>query len=137
MAMWILNPMSKARATSCLLVGFISTAPRQELHKCAFLTALEIVAWDSLRVSQYLRKIFYLLCLSWQIFQSAPTEEVPFWADVVLGFRKMTKNELKKFPQHVCGQAFTTLKCEGPTYLPWLEKRLVEVALRFLCLSEL
>uniref|UniRef100_A0A4X1V9S1 D-aspartate oxidase n=1 Tax=Sus scrofa TaxID=9823 RepID=A0A4X1V9S1_PIG len=64
-----------------------------------------------------------LLVSGWQIFQSAPTEEVPFWADVVLGFRKMTKNELKKFPQHVCGQAFTTLKCEGPTYLPWLEKR--------------
>uniref|UniRef100_A0A8I3WLE2 D-aspartate oxidase n=1 Tax=Callithrix jacchus TaxID=9483 RepID=A0A8I3WLE2_CALJA len=61
---------------------------------------------------------------SWQIFQSTPTEEVPFWADVVLGFRKMTEAELKKFPQHVFGQAFTTLKCECPAYLPWLEKRI-------------
>ncbi|XP_044936141.1 D-aspartate oxidase isoform X2 [Mustela nigripes] len=36
----------------------------------------------------------------------------------------MTEAELKKFPQHVFGHAFTTLKCESPTYLPWLEKRL-------------
>ncbi|XP_004422267.2 PREDICTED: D-aspartate oxidase [Ceratotherium simum simum] len=66
------------------------------------------------------------VCLvsGWQIFRSIPAEEVPFWADVVLGFRKMTKAELKKFPQHVFGQAFTTLKCEGPAYLPWLEKRI-------------
>ncbi|XP_069345276.1 D-aspartate oxidase isoform X3 [Eulemur rufifrons] len=64
-----------------------------------------------------------LLVSGWQIFQSLPTEEVPFWADVVLGFRKMTEEELKKFPQHVFGQAFTTLKCEGSAYLPWLEKR--------------
>uniref|UniRef100_A0A2K5EEK9 D-aspartate oxidase n=1 Tax=Aotus nancymaae TaxID=37293 RepID=A0A2K5EEK9_AOTNA len=64
------------------------------------------------------------LVSGWQIFQSTPTEEVPFWADVVLGFRKMTEAELKKFPQHVFGQAFTTLKCECPAYLPWLEKRI-------------
>ncbi|XP_066229567.1 D-aspartate oxidase [Saccopteryx leptura] len=66
------------------------------------------------------------LVSGWQIFQSIPSEEAPFWADVVLGFRKMTEAELKKFPQHVFGQAFTTLKCEGVTYLPWLEKRLKE-----------
>ncbi|XP_054555082.1 D-aspartate oxidase isoform X2 [Talpa occidentalis] len=66
------------------------------------------------------------VCLvsGWQIFRTAPTEEVPFWADVVLGFRKMTEAELKRFPQHVFGQSFTTLKCEGAVYLPWLEKRL-------------
>ncbi|XP_049754826.1 D-aspartate oxidase [Elephas maximus indicus] len=64
-----------------------------------------------------------LLVSGWQIFQNLPTEEAPFWADVVLGFRKMTEAELKKFPQHVFGQGFTTLKCEGPAYLPWLEKR--------------
>lgn len=66
------------------------------------------------------------LVSGWQVFQSMPTEEVPFWADVVLGFRKMTEAELKKFPQHVFGQAFTTLKCEGSAYLPWLEKRVKE-----------
>ncbi|KAM9676145.1 D-aspartate oxidase isoform 5-T5 [Dama dama] len=64
-----------------------------------------------------------IMVSGWQIFQSIPTEEVPYWADVVLGFRKMTKDELKKFPQHVFGHAFTTLKCEGPAYLPWLQKR--------------
>ncbi|XP_038410987.1 D-aspartate oxidase isoform X1 [Canis lupus familiaris] len=64
------------------------------------------------------------LVSGWQIFRSVPTEEVPFWADVVLGFRRMTEAELKKFPQHVFGYAFTTLKCESSTYLSWLEKRL-------------
>ncbi|XP_004874039.1 D-aspartate oxidase isoform X4 [Heterocephalus glaber] len=58
------------------------------------------------------------------IFQSIPTEQAPFWADVVLGFRKMTEAELKKFPRYVFGHSFTTLKCETLIYLPWLEKRL-------------
>ncbi|KAM5167753.1 D-aspartate oxidase isoform 1-T1 [Callospermophilus lateralis] len=66
------------------------------------------------------------LVSGWQIFRSIPAEEVPFWADVVLGFRKMTEAELKKFPQHVFGQAFTTLKCETSAYLSWLEKRIKE-----------
>lgn len=66
------------------------------------------------------------LVSGWQIFRSVPTEEVPFWADVVLGFRKMTEAELKKFPQHVFGQAFMTLKCESSAYLAWLEKRVKE-----------
>ncbi|KAM6182000.1 D-aspartate oxidase [Erethizon dorsatum] len=65
----------------------------------------------------------YLLS-GWQIFRSIPAEQVPFWADVVLGFRKMTEAELKIFPQYVFGHAFTTLKCETSVYLPWLEKRL-------------
>ncbi|XP_012924415.1 D-aspartate oxidase isoform X2 [Heterocephalus glaber] len=69
-------------------------------------------------------KNFHSLCLSWQIFQSIPTEQAPFWADVVLGFRKMTEAELKKFPRYVFGHSFTTLKCETLIYLPWLEKRL-------------
>ncbi|XP_060229545.1 D-aspartate oxidase isoform X4 [Meriones unguiculatus] len=64
-----------------------------------------------------------LLVSGWQVFRSVPAEEVPFWADVVLGFRKMTEAELKRFPQYVFGQAFTTLKCETSAYLPWLEKR--------------
>ncbi|XP_053157697.1 D-aspartate oxidase isoform X2 [Hemicordylus capensis] len=38
----------------------------------------------------------------------------------------MTAKELKKFPQHQFGQAFTTLKCDCPPYLLWLEKRLKE-----------
>uniref|UniRef100_A0A8B9PP71 D-aspartate oxidase n=1 Tax=Apteryx owenii TaxID=8824 RepID=A0A8B9PP71_APTOW len=55
---------------------------------------------------------------------STPKEESPFWSDVVLGFRPMSEAELQKFPQHSCGQAFTTLKCDCPPYLLWLEKRL-------------
>lgn len=37
----------------------------------------------------------------------------------------MSEAELQKFPQHRFGQAFTTLKCDCPPYLLWLEKRLV------------
>lgn len=37
----------------------------------------------------------------------------------------MSEAELQKFPQHQFGQAFTTLKCDCPPYLLWLEKRLV------------
>ncbi|XP_052607435.1 D-aspartate oxidase isoform X1 [Peromyscus californicus insignis] len=66
------------------------------------------------------------LVSGWQVFRNVPTEEVPFWADVVLGFRRMSEAELKRFPQYVFGQAFTTLKCETSAYLPWLEKRLKE-----------
>ncbi|XP_028422060.1 D-aspartate oxidase isoform X2 [Perca flavescens] len=34
----------------------------------------------------------------------------------------MTDSELKRFPDHTFGQAFTTIKCECSSYLPWLEK---------------
>ncbi|XP_073193138.1 D-aspartate oxidase isoform X1 [Lepidochelys kempii] len=64
------------------------------------------------------------LVSGWQIFKTIPDEVLPFWSDVVLGFRSMTEEELKKFPQHRFGQAFTTLKCDCPSYLLWLEKRL-------------
>ncbi|KAJ7341834.1 hypothetical protein JRQ81_007234 [Phrynocephalus forsythii] len=60
----------------------------------------------------------------WQIFKTTPAEKMPFWADVVLGFRSMTEKELQKFPEHQFGQAFTTLKCDCPPYLIWMEKRL-------------
>ncbi|XP_006006107.1 D-aspartate oxidase [Latimeria chalumnae] len=65
----------------------------------------------------------YLLS-GWQIFKEVPTEKYPYWSDVVLSFRFMTESELKKFPQYKFGQAITTLKCESPLYLLWLEKRL-------------
>ncbi|XP_072711770.1 D-aspartate oxidase-like isoform X12 [Ciconia boyciana] len=64
------------------------------------------------------------LVSGWQVFKNTPKEELPFWSDVVLGFRPMSKAELQKFPQHRFGQAFTTLKCDCPPYLLWLEKRL-------------
>ncbi|XP_064364947.1 D-aspartate oxidase isoform X2 [Dromaius novaehollandiae] len=64
------------------------------------------------------------LVSGWQVFKSTPMEVLPFWSDIVLGFRPMSKAELQKFPQHRCGQAFTTLKCDCPPYLLWLEKRL-------------
>ncbi|KAG7465691.1 hypothetical protein MATL_G00156220 [Megalops atlanticus] len=59
-----------------------------------------------------------------QIFRETPSNPRPFWAEYVLGFRFMTDAELRRFPQHKFGHAFTTVKCECPTYLPWLEKRL-------------
>lgn len=62
---------------------------------------------------------------SWQIFKEVPADKKPFWADSVIGFRFMTEGELKRFPDHNFGQAFTTIKCECSSYLPWLEKRFV------------
>ncbi|XP_010705792.1 D-aspartate oxidase isoform X2 [Meleagris gallopavo] len=64
------------------------------------------------------------LVSGWQIFKNPSEAEVPFWSDIVLGFRPMSAAELQKFPQHSHGQAFTTLKCDCPPYLLWLEKRL-------------
>ncbi|KAL8186372.1 UNVERIFIED_CONTAM: hypothetical protein K2H54_069370 [Gekko kuhli] len=62
------------------------------------------------------------LVSGWQIFKTVPEEKTPFWSDVVLGFRSMTEKEMKKFPRHKFGQAFTTLKCDCPPYLLWLQK---------------
>lgn len=47
----------------------------------------------------------------------------------------MTEAELKRFPRYEFGQAFTTLKCETSAYLPWLEKRLVEMSLCFILID--
>ncbi|KAG7261196.1 hypothetical protein CRUP_023815 [Coryphaenoides rupestris] len=60
-----------------------------------------------------------------------PVLNVPFWSDVVLGFRPLTELELRRFPEHRFGQAFTSLKCECTSYLPWLEKSLQELAGRY------
>ncbi|XP_067098930.1 D-aspartate oxidase isoform X3 [Osmerus mordax] len=38
----------------------------------------------------------------------------------------MSARELKRFPNHKFGQAFTTIKCECSTYLPWLENRFIK-----------
>lgn len=59
----------------------------------------------------------------WQIHKELPADKVPFWSAFVLGFRIMTDRELKRFPDHKFGQAFTTVKCECSNYLPWMEKR--------------
>lgn len=66
------------------------------------------------------------LCSGYQIFKDVPCDKKPFWSDLVLGFRSMTHHEMKRFPNHKCGQAFTTVKCECLSYLPWLEKRFRE-----------
>ncbi|XP_062378102.1 D-aspartate oxidase-like isoform X1 [Sardina pilchardus] len=58
-----------------------------------------------------------------QVFKEVPADKRPFWAEHVLGFRVLSDREMKRFPDHRFGQAFTTIKCECITYLPWLEKR--------------
>uniref|UniRef100_A0A8C3G911 D-aspartate oxidase n=1 Tax=Cyclopterus lumpus TaxID=8103 RepID=A0A8C3G911_CYCLU len=70
-----------------------------------------------------LHPLFFLLFSSWQIFKDASADKKPFWSELVIGFRFMTDSELKRFPDHKFGQAFTTIKCECSSYLPWLEKR--------------
>ncbi|XP_035465825.1 D-aspartate oxidase isoform X2 [Scophthalmus maximus] len=64
-----------------------------------------------------------MLSSGWQIFREAPADIRPFWSEFVIGFRLMTDRELERFPDHAFGQAFTTIKCECSSYLPWLEKR--------------
>ncbi|KAG5857252.1 hypothetical protein ANANG_G00017430 [Anguilla anguilla] len=98
----------------------IPDIPLQQQHrwfKDTFDHLLEIAR------SQQASEAGVLLSSGWQIFREVPSERRPFWADDVLGFRFMTDAELKGFPQYKFGQAFTTVKCECPIYLPWLEKR--------------
>ncbi|XP_076013620.1 D-aspartate oxidase [Genypterus blacodes] len=64
-----------------------------------------------------------LMSSGWQIFKEVPAVKKPYWSDFVIGFRFMTDRELKRFPDHKFGQAFTTIKCECSSHLPWLEKR--------------
>nr|XP_023694945.1 D-aspartate oxidase isoform X2 [Paramormyrops kingsleyae] len=66
------------------------------------------------------------LCSGFQVFREVPDDGKPFWSDYVLGFRTMTDEELKRFPQYKFGQVFTTLKCECTVYLPWLQSRLIK-----------
>ncbi|KAL6105284.1 ddo [Pungitius sinensis] len=64
-----------------------------------------------------------MLSSGWQIFKEVPADKKPFWSEFVIGFRSMTDGELKRFPDHKFGQAFTTIKCECSSYLPWLHHR--------------
>ncbi|XP_073339070.1 D-aspartate oxidase [Pagrus major] len=73
--------------------------------------------------SQHSPEAGVMLSSGWQIFKEVPADKKPFWSDYVIGFRFMTEGELKRFPDHKFGQAFTTIKCECSSYLPWLEKR--------------
>uniref|UniRef100_A0A3Q3K3I1 D-aspartate oxidase n=2 Tax=Monopterus albus TaxID=43700 RepID=A0A3Q3K3I1_MONAL len=76
--------------------------------------------------SQHSPEAGVILSSGWQIFKEVPVDKLPFWSELVIGFRLMTDCELKRFPQHKFGQAFTTIKCECSSYLPWLENRFIK-----------
>ncbi|XP_040454673.1 D-aspartate oxidase isoform X3 [Falco naumanni] len=104
--------LSRLASTKCLLITDVFQTVIHQLHAAGVVSigmGLQDVPASAAR---------------WQVFKNTPKEELPFWSDVVLGFRPMSKAELQKFPQHQFGQAFTTLKCDCPPYLLWLEKRL-------------
>ncbi|XP_072313082.1 D-aspartate oxidase [Eucyclogobius newberryi] len=61
-----------------------------------------------------------------QIFKQVPMVTRPFWSDLVIGFREMSRSELQRFPEHKFGQFFTTIKCECTSYLPWLHHRFLD-----------
>ncbi|XP_066536416.1 D-aspartate oxidase [Hoplias malabaricus] len=63
------------------------------------------------------------LSSGYHIFKEVPADPKPYWSDYVFGFRVMTDKEMKRFPNHKFGQAFTSIKCECPRYLRWLEKK--------------
>lgn len=67
-----------------------------------------------------------MLSSGFQIFREVSEVRRPYWADLVFGFREMSELELRRFPEHSFGHAFTTLKCECSRYLPWLQHRLVK-----------
>ncbi|KAK9534061.1 hypothetical protein VZT92_009136 [Zoarces viviparus] len=73
--------------------------------------------------SQHSPEAGVMLSSGWQIFKDVQADKKPFWSEAVIGFRFMTDSELKRFPEHKFGHAFTTIKCECSSYLPWLEKR--------------
>ncbi|KAM9787873.1 D-aspartate oxidase isoform X1 [Syngnathus typhle] len=64
-----------------------------------------------------------LLSSGFHIFKEPPVNKKPYWWDFVLGFRFLSERELRRFPEYTFGQAFTTIKCECSTYLPWLHQR--------------
>ncbi|XP_051777283.1 D-amino-acid oxidase-like isoform X3 [Erpetoichthys calabaricus] len=55
----------------------------------------------------------------------------PSWKDIVLGFRHLTPQEMKMFPDYRCGWFNTALMIEGKSYLPWLMDRLNERGVKF------
>lgn len=55
----------------------------------------------------------------------------PSWRDIVLGFRHLTPQELKLFPDYSFGWFHTSLMLEGKSYLPWLMERLKERGVKF------
>ncbi|KAM6968517.1 D-aspartate oxidase [Tautogolabrus adspersus] len=73
--------------------------------------------------SQHSPEAGVILSSGWKIFKEGPANIKPLFSELVIGFRYMTDNEMKRFPDHKFGYAFTTLKCECSSYLPWLEKR--------------
>uniref|UniRef100_A0A8B9RP68 D-aspartate oxidase n=1 Tax=Astyanax mexicanus TaxID=7994 RepID=A0A8B9RP68_ASTMX len=49
-----------------------------------------------------------------------PSDPNPYWANHVFGYRAMSDREMRRFPNHKFGQAFTSIKCECLRYLPYL-----------------
>ncbi|KAM3594687.1 uncharacterized protein V6R79_012218 [Siganus canaliculatus] len=101
----------------CLSSSDISLERQKRWFKDSFDHLLTIAQ------SQHSPDAGVMLSSGWQIFKEVPADKNPFWSEFVIGFRFMTDSELKRFPDHKFGQAFTTIKCECSTYLPWLQTR--------------
>ena len=68
-------------------------------------------------------------CTAYNISNVGP-EPTPSWADVVPHVHRLSRAELRQFPDSTKasdGFSFTTIICQGDRYLPWLERRLQEV----------
>ncbi|XP_034026163.1 D-amino-acid oxidase-like [Thalassophryne amazonica] len=77
---------------------------------------------DSIKMGVFLQS-GYNLCT-----EPAPD---PSFKDAVLGFRRLTEQELQLFPGYTYGWFNTAVMLEGKTYLPWLMDWLKERGVKF------
>ncbi|XP_068937624.1 D-amino-acid oxidase isoform X2 [Petaurus breviceps papuanus] len=75
------------------------------------------------------KKMGLFLISGYNLFSKAVPD--PSWKDTVLGFRKLTPQELELFPGYSYGWFNTALILEGKSYLPWLTQRLTERGVKF------
>nr|XP_061798924.1 D-aspartate oxidase-like [Nerophis lumbriciformis] len=95
-----------------------------ERQRCWFRDSFEHLL--DIALSQDAADAGVLLSSGYTIFTEPPVDKRPYWWDIVLGFRYLSDRELRRFPGYTFGQAFTTIKCECASYLPWLHKRFTQ-----------
>ena len=115
-------------------VWVIMNTPHECHETCHSVTFIVLVnshqRWKQTRN----RVCFHLWCeltitmnvTEWQVSWNSwgvSYKQIPSWSETVLGFRRMTKEEMMKYEDHTVGYAFTSYICEPIVYIPWLTKK--------------